>query len=76
MKQKQWVLKTRLFNESKDIENIQGLERNPYDKSTIQKIFTEDFIDKCTIESSNNNYRIIPEWQNLLKKKCFDNLIS
>ena len=76
MKQKQWVLKTRLFNESKDIENIQGLERNPYDKSIIEKIFTVDFIDRCIFESDDNNYRLIPNWKNLLEEKHFDDLID
>ena len=76
MKQKEWVLKTRLFNESRGVENIQGLERNPYDKSIIQKIFTEDFIDKCILESEDNNYKVKPDWQNILEKKCFDNLID
>ena len=76
MKQKEWVLKTRLFNESRGIENIQGLERNPYDKSVIQKIFTQDFIDKCILESDDNNYKVKPNWQNILEKKFFDNLID
>ena len=50
--------------------------RNPYDKSFIEKIFTEDLIYKCISESVNNNYKVIPDWQKFLENKSINELID
>ncbi len=50
--------------------------RNPYDKSSIQEIFTEDLINRCLSESINKNYKVNPNWQKLLEKDSFDELID
>ena len=50
--------------------------RNPYDKSIIEDIFTEDLINRCISESVNKNYKVIPDWQKYLKMEVFNDLID
>ena len=50
--------------------------RNPYDKSIIEGIFTEDLINRCISESVNKNYKLIPDWQKFLEKENFNDLID
>ena len=52
------------------------LERNLYDKSTIEEIFNVDFINKCLNESENYNYDIKPNWQKSLEKEFFSEPID
>ena len=50
--------------------------RNPYDKSIIEGIFTEDLINRCISGSINRNYRVTPDWHRFLEKENFDDLVD
>ena len=50
--------------------------RNPYDKSIIEEIFTQDLINRCISESVNKNYKVTPNWQRFLEKESFNDLID
>ena len=52
--------------------------KNPYDISSVQKIFNNDLIKKC-IESntnSNNTYKFNPNWQKFLVRESFSEPID
>ena len=51
-------------------------ERNPYDISSIEKLFGIDLIGKCIRESSNHSYQVNPNWQKSLEKESFSEPID
>ena len=51
-------------------------ERNPYDISSIERLFDIELISQCIRESDNHTYEVNPNWQKSLEKECFSDPID
>ena len=58
------------------IKKIIHFEKNPYDVSSIEKLFDIDLIGRCIRESSIHSYEVNPDWQKLLEKESFSDPID
>ena len=51
-------------------------ERNPYDISSIERLFDIELIGKCIRESSIHSYKVNPNWQKSLERGSFSDPID